>query len=318
MDDIYRDSEDRFRRDPDFHAAVSVLIDIAERHGFTPADLRQAGALAATQVERLRADATRYNPPNAYSRAVAQVNAAMTAAVIADTEKHIAFLNDELERCASPTVSALENEVTAAIFEAERVGSSQNHATLSLLEERLADALAADPANRMEVKIAQRGAIRAALNSGDQTRVVALVSKWWKPQPAFKEHYADCPWFFLVQDKAGYLPRVGKPCRPFYESVREWHDGNHGKTVFVVRLPGAKIGDVQVDFTSDVLFEEHAYGSADEGADLRALGQSVLDAAAQNGGCPCCGRQDYGAHDDKCAVGTFLKLHPECDEDEGE
>ena len=55
MSDVYRDSEQRYRHDPEFHALVDVLLHAALEHGFTPGELKQAAFLAALKAEQYAA-----------------------------------------------------------------------------------------------------------------------------------------------------------------------------------------------------------------------------------------------------------------------
>lgn len=47
----YRDSADRYRQDPEFHALVDMLQAFAERNHYTPGELKQAAFWAAFLVE---------------------------------------------------------------------------------------------------------------------------------------------------------------------------------------------------------------------------------------------------------------------------
>lgn len=51
MTDVYRDTEERFAKDPAFHAAVTLLERLAREHGFTPGELKQIAFAAALRVE---------------------------------------------------------------------------------------------------------------------------------------------------------------------------------------------------------------------------------------------------------------------------
>lgn len=47
----YRDSEERYHQDAEFHALVEMLMCMAVKHGFTPGELKQAAFFAAYMVE---------------------------------------------------------------------------------------------------------------------------------------------------------------------------------------------------------------------------------------------------------------------------
>lgn len=51
MTDIYRDTDERYQRDPAFYSAVRTLEAIAREHGFTPGELKQIAFKAALNVE---------------------------------------------------------------------------------------------------------------------------------------------------------------------------------------------------------------------------------------------------------------------------
>ncbi len=51
---IYRDTESRYLNDAAFHAAVKMLEAAAERHGFTPGELKQVAFKAALNLEMRR------------------------------------------------------------------------------------------------------------------------------------------------------------------------------------------------------------------------------------------------------------------------
>lgn len=51
MTDIYRDTDERYQRDPAFYSAVRTLEVIAREHGFTPGELRQIAFKAALNLE---------------------------------------------------------------------------------------------------------------------------------------------------------------------------------------------------------------------------------------------------------------------------
>lgn len=53
--DFYRDTEHRYRTDADFHSAVDMLQHMAQRHGFTPGELKQIAFKAALNLEMLSA-----------------------------------------------------------------------------------------------------------------------------------------------------------------------------------------------------------------------------------------------------------------------
>lgn len=48
---VYRDTIDRYNRDPEFKAVVHFLYDAALRFGYTPGELRQAAFMAALECE---------------------------------------------------------------------------------------------------------------------------------------------------------------------------------------------------------------------------------------------------------------------------
>jgi len=49
--DVYRDTDERYRNDPAFHAAVTTLEIAATEHGFTPGELKQIAFKAALNLE---------------------------------------------------------------------------------------------------------------------------------------------------------------------------------------------------------------------------------------------------------------------------
>ncbi len=51
MTDVYRDTDERYRNDPAFHAAVTSLEVAAAEHGFTPGELKQIAFKAALNLE---------------------------------------------------------------------------------------------------------------------------------------------------------------------------------------------------------------------------------------------------------------------------
>ncbi len=51
MNDVYRDTDERYRNDPAFHAAVTMLEVAATEHGFTPGELKQIAFKAALNLE---------------------------------------------------------------------------------------------------------------------------------------------------------------------------------------------------------------------------------------------------------------------------
>jgi hypothetical protein len=53
-ENMYRDTESRYHNDPAFRAAVKTLEGIAERHGFTPGELKQIAFKAALNIEERR------------------------------------------------------------------------------------------------------------------------------------------------------------------------------------------------------------------------------------------------------------------------
>lgn len=50
-ENVYRDTESRYLNDAAFHAAVRMLESAAERHGFTPGELKQIAFKAALNLE---------------------------------------------------------------------------------------------------------------------------------------------------------------------------------------------------------------------------------------------------------------------------
>jgi hypothetical protein len=54
IDDVYRDTDERYLRDPDFRAAVKTLEAMAVQHGFTPGELKQIAFKAALNIEERR------------------------------------------------------------------------------------------------------------------------------------------------------------------------------------------------------------------------------------------------------------------------
>jgi hypothetical protein len=54
MPDFYSDTDDRYRRDPDFQHAVRILEHLAREHGFTPGELKQIAFKAALNIEETR------------------------------------------------------------------------------------------------------------------------------------------------------------------------------------------------------------------------------------------------------------------------
>jgi hypothetical protein len=52
MNDFLLETNERFHRDPEFHAAVMVLERIARENGFTPYELKQIAFAAALRVEQ--------------------------------------------------------------------------------------------------------------------------------------------------------------------------------------------------------------------------------------------------------------------------
>jgi hypothetical protein len=59
VSDIYRDTDERYLRDPAFHSAVRTMEAIAREHGFTPGELKQIAFKAALNLEERR-DGQRY------------------------------------------------------------------------------------------------------------------------------------------------------------------------------------------------------------------------------------------------------------------
>lgn len=57
-ENVYRDTEHRYLHDATFHAAVKMLEAAAERHGFTPGELRQIAFKAALNLEERRLPGT--------------------------------------------------------------------------------------------------------------------------------------------------------------------------------------------------------------------------------------------------------------------
>jgi hypothetical protein len=51
MSDVYRDTDERYRRDPAFYSAVRTMEAIAREHGFTPGELKQIAFKAAVNIE---------------------------------------------------------------------------------------------------------------------------------------------------------------------------------------------------------------------------------------------------------------------------
>ncbi len=51
MSDAYRDTGDRIMNDPEFRAAMMVMVKIATAHGFTPGEMRQLAFAASVYVE---------------------------------------------------------------------------------------------------------------------------------------------------------------------------------------------------------------------------------------------------------------------------
>lgn len=55
MSDIYyRDTDERYRNDAAFHAAVKMLEQLARTHGLTPGELKQIAFKAALNIEMKR------------------------------------------------------------------------------------------------------------------------------------------------------------------------------------------------------------------------------------------------------------------------
>ncbi len=54
MTDVYRDTDERYRNDPAFRAAVTTLEVAAAEHGFTPGELKQIAFKAALNIEERR------------------------------------------------------------------------------------------------------------------------------------------------------------------------------------------------------------------------------------------------------------------------
>lgn len=54
MSDLYTDTDQRYRNDPAFHAAVDTMEVIAREHGFTPGELKQIAFKAALNLEERR------------------------------------------------------------------------------------------------------------------------------------------------------------------------------------------------------------------------------------------------------------------------
>jgi hypothetical protein len=54
MTDIYRDTDERYQRDPAFYSAVRTMEAIAREHGFTPGELKQIAFKAALNLEEKR------------------------------------------------------------------------------------------------------------------------------------------------------------------------------------------------------------------------------------------------------------------------
>jgi hypothetical protein len=52
--DYYRDSDERYDRDPAFHHAVDMVQALAHQHGFTPGELKQIAFYAALKIEERR------------------------------------------------------------------------------------------------------------------------------------------------------------------------------------------------------------------------------------------------------------------------
>lgn len=52
--DIYRDTDHRYRSDPAFYSAVRTLEAIAREYGFTPGELKQIAFKAALNIEETR------------------------------------------------------------------------------------------------------------------------------------------------------------------------------------------------------------------------------------------------------------------------
>lgn len=50
--DLYRDSAERYQRDPEFHALVDMLFNFAVTQGYTPGELRQAAFYASLRAEQ--------------------------------------------------------------------------------------------------------------------------------------------------------------------------------------------------------------------------------------------------------------------------
>jgi hypothetical protein len=54
MTDVYRDTDERYQRDPAFYSAVRTMEAIAREHGFTPGELKQIAFKAALNLEEKR------------------------------------------------------------------------------------------------------------------------------------------------------------------------------------------------------------------------------------------------------------------------
>jgi hypothetical protein len=54
MPDFYRDTDDRYRRDPDFQQMVKLLEHFAREYGWTPGELKQIAFKAALNIEETR------------------------------------------------------------------------------------------------------------------------------------------------------------------------------------------------------------------------------------------------------------------------
>lgn len=53
MTDFYRDTDHRYQHDVDFQHAVDFVMHLAQRHGFTPGELKQIAFKAALNLEML-------------------------------------------------------------------------------------------------------------------------------------------------------------------------------------------------------------------------------------------------------------------------
>lgn len=97
---------------------------------------------------------------------------------------------------------------------------------------------------------------------------------------AFPPHLAVIPdqtdsddkWFFIVLTP-GHVARVGRPCRPFLDSVQEWQDGNPGKDVLVVRIMNGDLRDhISVNTAASILLENSICPKCEVGCYVEADG----------------------------------------------